>query len=102
MKKKLFSPQHNSITYDEAKIILQTEWQHQNKSITYKPKSFCPPAKSTWRFPKEINFMNIQTAHIYSISYGLVCQCLEVCGLRKEKVCFLKIEILKHLFILQL
>lgn len=80
--------QHESISDREANNIMLSEWEEQSKNIAkvahnsqsglQMPLSYCPDVEITW----------VHTAHRYTISFELICHCLEICGLRKHTVRF--------------
>ncbi|XP_055326137.1 uncharacterized protein LOC129579973 [Sitodiplosis mosellana] len=76
---------HRIITTHEADILLLTEFDGHSKGNVYVPKSFRPPpSKPNWRDSGHVDISWIQTVHKYTITYELVCHCLELCGLRKK------------------
>lgn len=66
---------------------MQTEKPFETKdSVNIQNPNRLPPPMPDNRSPGDINVLWIQTAHKYTITFELICHCLELCGLRKEKV----------------
>lgn len=74
--------QHNLIASREAAIILLSERNRQSK----RGNGNVPSAVANWRSPSHFEGSWIQTAHKYTITFELICHCLEICGLRGETV----------------
>lgn len=81
------SKKHQFISTQVADIILLTELDGNSRSNTYRPKNvrLPPPTMPNWKL-KHSTPSSIQMAHKYTITFELVCHCLELCGLRKETV----------------
>lgn len=66
---------------------MQTEKTSETKDSVNTPNpNRSPPPMPDNRSPGDINVFWIQTAHKYTITFELICHCLELCGLRKETV----------------
>lgn len=74
------------ITCEESKNLLETEWYFRMKRKAAVPEFRCPPRIAKRNLPKDMKMEWIQMAHKYGIAYSLICNALEVCGLRKETV----------------
>lgn len=91
------------ISNHEAEVILKTEMEGQSKNNSYRPTNCPPPPMPKQEFPNYIKLNWVLTAHKYTITFELVCHCLELCDLRKETVNFdserLNILVFIYLFV---
>lgn len=79
--------QRNFISPASAKCILRNELIGKKSTNAYIPRTYCPPPKvvKRRRISDEMGSCRHE-AHKYTMTYLMVCQALEVCGLRKETV----------------
>ncbi|XP_055326140.1 uncharacterized protein LOC129579976 isoform X2 [Sitodiplosis mosellana] len=76
-----FLKHHGIIRGREANAILEVESSVQ--SATNPRTSRTPPPKPQWKWD-DADASWVQIAHKYTITFELICHCLEVCGLRNE------------------
>lgn len=76
------------ITKLECDNILLAEWDGQSKNNVYVPRGCrpLPPKLKPYNPNVFVDFDWVQAAHKYTISFELICHCLEICGLRKLSV----------------
>ncbi|XP_031619155.1 uncharacterized protein LOC116338187 [Contarinia nasturtii] len=76
-----FLLKHRIISAEEAEVILQVELNCQTKRSSVR-RIHRPPVMP--RFAGAIEKSWVQICHKYTISFELVCHCLELCGMRQH------------------
>lgn len=83
--------QHNEISAGEADVIFLTESEAETKrnaNLTMENASapLPPPPMPNDQYPSYAKMSWVLLAHKYTITFELICHCLELCGMRRRTV----------------